>query len=55
MTLTSTSKVELLIGHDSSNDDGELFVHIGALLNLGGELRVEFVDDYTQQLETPSD
>ena len=47
MTLTSTSRVDILVGHDSPIDDGELVVDVDALLNLGGELRVQFVETYT--------
>jgi hypothetical protein len=47
MTLTSTSKVDMLVGHASSFDDSEISVDIDALLNLSGELEVQFVETYT--------
>ena len=46
MTLTPTSSVDMLVGHDPAFDDSELDVDPGALLNLAGELRVQFVESY---------
>lgn len=47
MTLTGTSRVDMLVGNDPSFDDSELDVDTGAVLNLAGELRVRFVETYT--------
>lgn len=47
LSLTSTSRVDMIVGNDSAPDDSELYVDIDALLNLGGELRVQFVETYT--------
>ena len=47
MTLAPTARVSVVVGHDSVNDDGELDVEPGAVLNLAGELRVQFAETYT--------
>lgn len=47
MTLASTTRVSMLVGHDSVFDDSEIYVDVDAVLNLAGELGVEFVETYT--------
>lgn len=47
MALTSTARVNFLVGNESVVDDGELVVDLGAVLNLAGELRLQFADTYT--------
>ncbi len=47
LTLTSTSRVDMIVGNDFAPDDSRLDVDIDALLNLAGELRVQFVETYT--------
>lgn len=47
MTLAPTARLSVVVGNDSVNDDGELDVEAGAVLNLAGELRVQFAETYT--------
>ena len=47
MTLAPTARLSVVVGNDSVNDDGELDVESGAVLNLAGELRVQFAETYT--------
>ncbi|MFG0313691.1 MAG: GC-type dockerin domain-anchored protein, partial [Phycisphaerales bacterium] len=47
LTLTPTSRVDMVVGNSFAADDSELDVDIDAVLSLAGELRVQFADGYT--------
>ncbi len=47
LTLAPTARLSVVVGNDSVNNDGELDVEAGAVLNLAGELRVQFAETYT--------